>query len=625
MNPKSIWLIAPHIGLAEVAQQVCEEQGFDIEVRVGNMYQAVEITRQAVKHGAEVVISRGGTAVFLRQHVEIPVVEIFNTGFDLLRVLYPLKDFGKNIAVVGYKNVIYGSKEMGEILGLIIHEETIERNVDIPKKIQELMEQGFSVILGDTDVVKAAQSAGLEAKLVSSGKGAILSAIKEALNIRLVTQMEQAKAKELKTIVDNVQEGIISVNAEGIITVFNVAAEKMLQEDMFQVIGKKLVSIIPQFKKGFSQKQVVDFKGKELFFNAFPIMLDQKEVGSIITLQQVSDLRRHEEQVRRETYTKGLIAHKTFEDIIGKSSALSEAVSRAKTYSQVDSTILLVGESGTGKELFAQGIHNYSSRKNGPFVAVNCAALPENLLESELFGYEKGAFTGALHKGKIGFFELAHGGTIFLDEIAEIPLGIQAKLLRAIQEREVLRLGANSIVPIDVRIIAATNKDLEDMVNEGFFREDLYYRLSVLKLKIPPLRDRNEDIMDLVLHFTKAFTKKYNRYPVEYTDDATKELTNYSWKGNVREVENFVERAILKYEGRVVEAKSIFELLGKDKKDNSLGFELDSMVSLEDLERDYIHYLVKKGFGKSQIAETLGISRVTLWRKIRDQYTCQDN
>ena len=228
--------------------------------------------------------------------------------------------------------------------------------------------------------------------------------------------------------------------------------------------------------------------------------------GAVATFQPIGAIQASEQKIRLTSHKRGLIAKNTLADIAGESDPIVQAKEQAKLYAQSDSTVIIVGETGTGKEIFAQAIHNASPRARGPFVAINCAALPENLLESELFGYEGGAFTGARKEGKPGLFELAHGGTIFLDEIGEMSLAVQARLLRILEEREVMRLGGDRVIPVDVRVIAATNKDLFHKVTQKSFRQDLFYRLCVLQLRLPPLRERLEDIPHLLERFFKSWT-----------------------------------------------------------------------------------------------------------------------
>ncbi|MGB9840301.1 sigma-54 interaction domain-containing protein, partial [Thermovenabulum sp.] len=286
----------------------------------------------------------------------------------------------------------------------------------------------------------------------------------------------------------------------------------------------------------------------------------------------------------------------------------------AKKYSQLDSTILIFGESGTGKEIFAQSIHNESKRKNGPFVAINCAALPENLLESELFGYAEGAFTGAKKGGKVGLFELAHNGTIFLDEISEMPLSLQSKLLRVMQEKKVMRLGDDKLIPINIRIICATNRDLLKEVNNGNFRQDLFYRINILPLFIPPLRERKEDIIPLAEYFLKKYSKLIGKNILGFTHSAVDYLLSLDYPGNVRELEGIIERACAVCERKYI---GIEDLIFKYFEINQNKIKSQEL-SIEEQEKNLISKALTESKGNiSLAAKLLGIHRTTLWRKMK--------
>jgi len=284
---------------------------------------------------------------------------------------------------------------------------------------------------------------------------------------------------------------------------------------------------------------------------------------------------------------KEIKQEKGFDEIIGKSNTLNYVLFRVKQVAHITTSVLILGETGTGKELIAHAIHERSPRKGKPFVTVNCAALPSNLIESELFGHEKGAFTGS-HARQVGRFELAHGGTIFLDEIGELPLELQSKLLRVLQDGEFERLGNPHRIKVDVRIIASTNRNLEDMVQKGQFREDLYYRLNVFPITLPPLRKRKEDIPLLVKHFTKYFAKKHGIIIEKIPNDVLTNLQNYQWPGNVRELQNVIERAVITSPGDGLRVEiPTFSFSGTE-----------DIKHLEDLERDYILKVLEKTKGR---------------------------
>jgi two-component system NtrC family response regulator len=309
-------------------------------------------------------------------------------------------------------------------------------------------------------------------------------------------------------------------------------------------------------------------------------------------------------------------------NIIGTSKAMEKVFSMMKRVADTPTTVLVVGESGTGKELIARGLHKGSSRQNAPFVSINCGAIPESLLESELFGYEKGAFTGATSV-KQGRFEFANGGTVFLDEVGEMALGLQVKLLRVLQEQEFQRVGGNTDIKVDVRIIAATNKDLKEEVEAGRFREDLYFRLNVVRVDVPPLRQRRSDIPFLVAHFLKKFAEKLGRQVPEVDPEVTRALYSYSWPGNVRELENVVERAMVLSSGRIITAEDlppeIRELQGTEGDlGNLISWEKGLAETLEAIEERLIRQALQRTDNvQAQAAKILGVSRSNLQYKMK--------
>ncbi|MBI4738455.1 sigma 54-interacting transcriptional regulator, partial [Candidatus Woesearchaeota archaeon] len=369
--------------------------------------------------------------------------------------------------------------------------------------------------------------------------------------------------------------------------------------------------------------------------NRVPIVVKDKAVGVVATFQEVSKIQKWEHNIRKVLYSKGMVAKYTFADIIGASRPIANAKLQALKFSSYETTVLLVGETGTGKELFAHAIHNASLRKQGPFVTVNCSALPESLLESELYGYEEGAFTGAKKGGKPGLFELAHDGSIFLDEISCISLGMQIRLLRAIQEKEVMRLGSDKLIPVNVKIIAATNEDLADMINTGRFREDLYFRLNALRVTVPPLRERKNDIYLL----TKYFLEKQlpDDSDTLINENLLKKLQEYPWPGNVRELKSFIARYSILVND--MKAEEIFDEFLEEtvrvkkhppaqngdmhktrKEDTALPDEIINVrvSSLGEMENEVIRKMLEKyRYNRLAVAKALGISRGTLWRKMQ--------
>jgi transcriptional regulator with PAS, ATPase and Fis domain len=366
---------------------------------------------------------------------------------------------------------------------------------------------------------------------------------------------------------------------------------------------------------------VLDSKGEILFGFGLVLFQDMEEFQRVVEKNKLleTELVHYQNQLR-----KILGANYSWDNIIGESLRMAQAKLMGRRAAQTESTVLLLGESGTGKELFAHAIHNDSKRSHYPFVKLNCAAIPGELLESELFGYDTGAFTGARKGGKVGKFELANGGTIFLDEIGDMPLSMQAKILRVLQEREVERVGGTSTISVDVRVIAATNRNLVEMVKKHEFREDLYYRLNVMQIDIPPLRERMEDISELVDHLLRKISDRLGKYVVKVSEAAFATLQAHTWPGNVRELENVLERSINLADGEVILPAHLPQPVARKgaghvvetREENQPIKELSAV--LEDVERATIaRCLEHTGGNKLQTAKLLNISRSNLYEKIQ--------
>lgn len=351
--------------------------------------------------------------------------------------------------------------------------------------------------------------------------------------------------KLLNAIIHKINNGVIATDINGNIFICNKTAEKLIHMSKEKILGANADDILPALrinrplKTGKSEDDIPEFINEHnILANRIPLKNNGVINGALFTFHEFSEVEKIENKLRGHLYAKGHVAKYSFSDILGKSRVLEKQIENAQKFAPLNTTILIQGESGTGKELMAHAIHNASSRRKMPFVAINCAALPRDLLESELFGFEEGTFTGARKGGKVGLFEQSHLGTIFLDEIGEIPLGTQVKLLRVLEAKEVMRIGSDRIIPIDVRVIAATNQNLKRIVEEKKFREDLYFRLNVLKVYMPPLRERKDDILFLADFILSEFDKSVENF---FSSEIISWLENYSWPGNVRELKNIIE------------------------------------------------------------------------------------
>jgi len=433
----------------------------------------------------------------------------------------------------------------------------------------------------------------------------------------------EERERQLKAVLDSVSEGIIAVDKRGMITTLNPVGEQILQVNRERAIGRHLSEVVPadlpmlrilETGQGYNNKEIIltTKRGRSHYITTGRAIKDERgeTVGAVAALKDMSEVR---ELVFSLTRPPAI----TFSDIIYASEAMARVVEMAKMVARGNSTILIRGESGTGKELFARAIHAAGPRRRKPFVALNCAALPDALVESELFGYEEGAFTGARRGGKQGLFELAHQGTIFLDEIGELSPHLQVKLLRVLQENKVRRVGGREEIPVDVRVIAATNRNLEEMVRKGDFREELYYRLNVIPLYIPPLRERLEDLPALVENCLQKFNRVLKKRVKRVHPRVLERFRQHTWPGNVRELENVLERAMNLVEGEVIRPEHI---IIEDLSAPGSGHQEISGASLkelkEQLEREVIARMLAKYGAARPAARALGISHTALLRKI---------
>lgn len=431
---------------------------------------------------------------------------------------------------------------------------------------------------------------------------------------------------ELSTIINTVDECIIALNAEHRITFCNQFAEKLLSTSELNVINTPMTAFCPDYLKemttllqGKQEIEMVTLNGKRqvVYMSAHPIVTEGIVQGTILKIEERSKVNRFVSSFIGNSH--GLSSN----DIISAGPAIEKVKLRSEKVSSTDSTVLIRGESGTGKEMFARAIHNMSARSSGPFIALNCVAIPDSLLESELFGYESGAFTGAKKGGKPGYFELADTGTIFLDEVGDMPIYLQGKLLRVLQEKKIQRVGGGKEKSIDIRIIAATNKNLEKMVSDNSFREDLFYRLNVIPLSIPPLRDRGDaDVLALIDYFIQKYGQHFGKPACALSEEAQRAMLAYSWPGNVRELENAVEYMLNMETSSTISFDSLPEYLrttiqeNRNQKNSSLRAQLAQKE--KEIMIDILGKYGKSKKGKIAAAEALDIGIASLYRKIRE-------
>jgi PAS domain S-box-containing protein len=615
----SIVFIAPDPDIARQYRGILAGAPDKVDVVEALLSEAIPVARQLEERDAEVFVARGGTAMLLRQAgIKSPVVELHLTSADVVQALTEARSKAHfdhaAIAIVAFPGMIQNLLDFLPLLSLPLRCYTLTSEGDAPGRVDEAIAAGAQVLLGGAITVKIARDRDLPGVLLQSGEESIRQALEEARRIVSARRLEARRSNELKAMLDYAYEGIIAINSEGRVTVFNPVARAVTGVRDKEVLGQQAdqvlrsIRLMETLRHGREVlREIVDFGRAKVVVNRIPIRVEGEVVGAVATFQDVTKIQAMEEQIRREMYNQGHVAKFTFRDLCCSSHLLRATIEAAKQYAAVGSTILITGETGTGKELFAQSIHQASDRRAGPFVAVNCAALPETLLESELFGYVEGAFTGARRKGKPGLFELAHRGTIFLDEVSEIPLSLQGRLLRVLQEREVIRLGHDRVIPVDVRVLCATNRDLRRLVEEGRFRQDLYWRLNVLNLSIPPLRERRDDILPLMHHFLNTLSPEA-AHGVVFTDDALSVLVHAPWPGNVRELRNLCERLVVVCSGESVDAAFLSHLMEAAEPTRPMPAGLRGNADVE-------WALTEARGSVRRAAEILGIHRATLWRR----------
>ena len=633
-----IVVIAPSREFAEIVRTAI---GHDIKIyapdsdRDFSFQETIPLAKKEEENGAEVIITRGGQATLLKQKVNIPVVEVKMSVLDILRTVHSLKTRYQRIGLIGVENIICDYRELGSYIDIKIYPVfSYEHDLDI--RVREAISDQVDFIVGDGMSIDYAKQFGLPGIKLMPSKASVLEALDIAENLVLAGFQEKKMNEQLRMILETAQDGIFIISNENKIVLANSRVLRLLNQERDSFINQFLESALGSEQELLQLiKEMPETNGKiaKLYDSVVTvskrmISVDEDNIGWVVTLQDVTQVQKLERKIRRQLNDTGFTAKQSLSDMVAIAPDMKNVKEKIMHFSKTDSTILLQGETGTGKELVAQSIHNQSHRRNRPFVPINCGALPGNLLESELFGYEPGAFTGANRNGKAGLFELAHTGTIFLDEIGEIPLELQSRLLRVIQEREIMRVGGSSITKVDVRIIAATHRDLQIDISEGRFRADLFYRLNVLSIPLPPLRKRKEDIPLLINMLIDKITNRYQcqkpSLPIEIIDS----FSHYAWPGNIRELENMLERLVVLYQTEIPKEAILQEMMKDLKERNeSQSDEQEKYAdhppllegTLRDIETQVIlNNLEKFNGNKDLTAQKLGISRATLWRKLKE-------
>ncbi len=594
----------PYLELKEPYER-CIRQYSDSDIRfdVRHIIGIREALEDAVEN-YDIVVARGITAATVaRKWPSKHLIEIELTGYDVLNAIIACKSRynPKRIAIVYAETLRCDEEMLSYLTGIDIVVRKISNEIDTESAIMDSVSSGIDAFVCGRTGAAICDANGLHYASVEVGKEAIERSVIDAVTAAKTMEYERSKSVLIRQLLDDNADGEIALDADG-----NIIEENSIASTL---IGPGLWNI-PEWKEALKGHAAIEkvkiINNLPCIVRYIPVFHNDKAIGVNIIIQNSESLRESDSKIRRGLKDRGLVARYSFDDIIGESRKFRDMVDKARRFSLVQSSILITGETGTGKELFAHSIHAASPRASEPFVAVNCAALPGNLLESELFGYVEGAFSGAVRGGKAGLFEIADRGTIFLDEIGEIPLDVQSKLLRVLQEKEIRRLGDTRMRHVDVRIIAATNVDIRKKVRDGAFRSDLYYRLSILDLQLAPLRERGNDILLLSDVFLSRYAEKEGRRKPSLSSEAEELLLSYPWPGNIRELRNICEKIIVLFDGDIISGDDIRSIIIVD--DGSIGASSD--ISIESLA---LSGIVKKG----ALAKELGMSRTTLWRKLK--------
>jgi len=631
-----IGIFASSHSLIERVQILAAGQQDQIFINTQGLDDAIPLARDMVRNGVEIIISRRGTAHLLRENLRIPVLSFPHRSLDILISLKQAAARSRKILLPVFRQEWSGIETLEDLFRIELVQKVYHDKASLRQAVADARREGCDMAVGGSVTQHFAEAMDLKFTEIRTSDEDIAATIEDAKSIARSARNQKAATLRYRAIIDAASDGIIAVDENGHITTVNAAASLLLKIGQEDVLGCPITQVVPNCpinqvlttKKPISDR-LTRIEKDRYVFNYQPVMLGQAVIGAVAAFRDIGHVMRAEHVVRR-SLSKGLVAKYDLDDLVHASPAMRDMINLGHQYAGTDSTILVMGETGTGKEIFVHGIHNLSRRADQPFVSVNCAALPESLLESELFGYEEGAFTGSKKGGKAGRFEIAHQGTIFLDEIDSTPETVQIRLLRVLQEKEVMRVGGDRKIPVNVRIIAAASRDLNAAVQEGKFRADLFFRLNVLRLQIPPLRQRSEDIPLLLNFFIRHFSERHGLEPIALPEAYLARITTYAWPGNVRQLRNFAERLVMNCSLRC--SPDTLEVLygellqygspqAEQRQSAPPAASLKDRLKIHTLDNEraiILEALEKCRFHKNKAAQRLGVSRTTLWRKIKE-------
>lgn len=589
-------------------------KGFIVTEAVGK--KAEELGEYYYNKGAKLFIARGQNYDRLKNKYDIPVIEVRCCYEEILKAYQQAKKQSANIAIIGYGSIFRMIKTFQDTSGEHFLPLEIQSDDDLVELVKDGLSQGIDTFVGGLNTKNACEFLGAQHVMLEISPPSLIEALEEACHLLAVQAERNRNYQFIQTILNVAGEAVFAFDHDRSISYINSRAKKVLKRIPLATLTDLILTdenYSSVFQSGNQiENKLIEIKTEQFVFSMIPLTSDNAIYGAVVHLTSANKIISSENTVRKQLYTKGHVAHKQFNDIIGDSNQMKQAVEWAKRIAKSENSILILGETGTGKELFAQSIHNHSARRDGPFIAINCAALSSSVLESELFGYEKGAFTGANTEGKMGIFEMAHHGTVFLDEIGEINLEVQAKLLRVLQEKEIVRVGGEKVIPVDVRIISATNKDLQRLSFEGKFRNDLFYRLAVLELKLPALSDRKEDIPLIISNY---LTQHYPELTIQ--TKSLEHFKQFDYFGNIRQLINLIERCVVMTDYSEITYNTVVAICQQEFQATQ-NRAVASKMRAPQTEKELIEETLRDHFGnRKDTAHALNISTATLWRKMK--------
>ncbi|MEM5403084.1 MULTISPECIES: propionate catabolism operon regulatory protein PrpR [Paraburkholderia] len=599
-----------------------------------------EIAAAGPNQRPDVVVAAGSNGTYLKARVDLPVVLVQPTGFDVMQALARARREAELVALVTYGETPVEVRRFASAYGIDVVFGQYRTVQDAEACVLDLRDRGVGAVVGPGLVNDLAARLGLVPFFVYS-RPSVRAAFDNALDLVQATWRETQRRQRLDSVLQHLRDGVVALDARGRVEAINQRLAAVLGIDPAAAAGQSLAALAPDIAFALPEadgESLETVRGVSYVVHRGPLVDNGVTTGAVLTFQESRAVERLDRTLRSRQRTQQFVARYRLDDLSGATPGIERVRQLARRYAKSDATVLIRGESGTGKEMIAQGIHRESPRRDFPFVAMNCGAFPEALLESELFGYEEGAFTGARRGGKVGLIEAAHRGTLFLDEIGEMPLPLQSRLLRVLQEREVVRLGATEPTRVDVRVVAATHRALTEQIEAGEFRADLFYRLNILNLAIPPLRERGADIALLAAELLFQASRREPRVAVRIRtpEDAARTLAlvsgalaRHAWPGNVRELQNVVERMVVELADSEEDvltpdvlraiAPEVFESRGAASgaaakagegaltlRERSLNTEADEIrAALDACNGD-----------RDRACEMLGISKTTLWRRL---------